>query len=58
MKITVKLVVDVDPKDWATANGMVEPSAAEVREDVKRYVLNHTQQANMMDETDADVRMG
>ena len=39
MKVTVTLVVDVDPQDWDADYG-TGTSAADVRADVKRHVLN------------------
>lgn len=38
MKIRVSITVDLDPEDWTLAFGM--SGNAEIREDVKEYVLN------------------
>lgn len=52
MKITVTLTIELDAEKW-------DPFAtqAELRKDVKAYVLNSVQQTAAMQETDAQVSL-
>jgi hypothetical protein len=60
MKVTVKLTIEVDPKTWAESNGYLMDGdgrfkVAEVREDIRSYVLHQIQATSIIDETDAEV---
>lgn len=54
MKIKISLTIEVDPKEWGYGTG---DSAAEVRADVRRYVLNSVQNLAGIAESDATVTM-
>lgn len=51
MKITVTLAIDVDRAQWEDGKRI----PVEVREDVKRYVLNLVQQSAAMQDANAQV---
>jgi hypothetical protein len=62
MKIRVALVIDVDPQDLnesglfgANFDGSGQYDAAELRADVRSYVLALVQGSSLADETDAEV---
>lgn len=58
MKINVTLTIDIkDPADWTLAFGV--EGAANIRTDVREYVLNNVQQSGVFGngEVDADVTL-
>lgn len=54
MRIAVTVVIDVDPDEWADIYG---GDKADVRQDVKEYVLNDVQQSAGMQDTGATVTL-
>lgn len=56
IKISVNLQVEVDPDEWVAAFGNGS-TPAEVREAVKRYVLNNAQYAPCLEESGAKVTL-
>lgn len=62
MKIRVALTIDLDPHAWAQNNGQIVDAAgrftlAEVRDDVRSYVLTCLQGAPMLEDADAEVTL-
>ncbi len=60
MKIRVALTIELDPHAWAENNGQIVDAAgrftlAEVRGDVRSYVLTTLQTAPMLEDADADI---
>ena len=60
MKIRVSYVIDVDPQKWADCNGQIVDGdgrfrAADVREDVRTYILTNLQGLPLLDDADAEV---
>lgn len=59
MKITVPVVVEVDPTTWAHATGICDAQGrytlAAVRDDIRSYVIHGVRQMAMFEETDAKV---
>lgn len=59
MKITVPIVIEVDPATWAHATGICDAQGrytlAAVRGDIRSYVIHGVQQMAMFEETDAKV---
>lgn len=53
MKISINLEIEVDESEWAAANGVTR---AKVTQDVKRYVVNHVQQAPAITEAYGEVK--
>lgn len=63
MKVTVKLVVDVDPAEWVAREGHLDDGTgryvlAEVRDDIRTYLLNLVQCSAIAEETGATVSLG
>jgi hypothetical protein len=56
MKILVTLAVDVDPQEWDEVYGNGS-SPAEVRADIRSYILNHVQESAGMEDTSATVSL-
>ncbi len=54
VKVVVKLIVEVDAEEWNAAYGCGD-KVAEIREDVKRYMLNQTQQSPGVQESSGTV---
>lgn len=63
MKVNVTLVIEVDPKVWADADGTPGVwkaggySAAGVRQSIKDHVFYMVQQSYRIEETDAEVTL-
>jgi hypothetical protein len=59
MKITVPVVIEVDPATWAHATGICDAQGrytlAAVRDDIRSYVLNQLHHLPRFEETDAEV---
>lgn len=54
MKIAVTVVIEVNPEEWVDIYGT---DRADVRQDVKEYVLNDIQQSAGMQDTGATVTL-
>lgn len=54
MRIAVQMVIEVDAEAWAEEYGIEK---ADVRQDVKNYVLNGIQTAAGIEATDATVTL-
>ncbi|MEV1013881.1 hypothetical protein AB0I89_24310 [Micromonospora sp. NPDC049801] len=62
MKVRVPLVIEVDPQEWANINGQIVDAdgkftIADLREDIRTYVLNAIQNAALIDEVEASVSL-
>jgi hypothetical protein len=56
MRISVSLTIEVDPGKWDAVYGRGS-SPAEVREDVREYILNAVQGSPGIEESDAEVTL-
>jgi hypothetical protein len=63
VKVSVALVIDIDPDKWAVSNGQMihaedrRARDAEVREDVRSYFLHLVQSSNMLDEVNGTAHL-
>lgn len=55
MKISIPLVIEVDPEKWAEARGDNQVDSVSLRRDIRSYMLATVQNAAMVDESDATV---
>lgn len=61
MRVPIRLTIEVDSQAWADSNGQFVDSGgqlklADIREDIRTYVINAVQNAPMIGETGAEVR--
>lgn len=63
VKVSVALVIDIDPDKWAISNGQMIQAEdrrardAEVREDVRSYFLHLIQSSTMLDEVNGTAHL-